>query len=83
MVNLRMKMVQHSPLSPDLAFCDFFLFSFISFMKDKLREIRFYSVQKVKNVIKILMELKKKDKKGVFKEWKKRLCKIIDARANY
>ena len=48
MANKRMKMVQHSPYSPDLAPCDFFLFPCI---KHSLGGIRIQSTQELKKAL--------------------------------
>ena len=72
-----MKTVWHPPYSPDLAPCDFFLFPR---MKDSLRKVRFHTTEELKQASKkYLKRLLKKGFKKVFRDWKRRMKKFVDA----
>ena len=71
------KTVPHSPYSPDLAPCDFWLFP-------KLRGYRYETIEEMKeSVTKVIDTLTQEDFHGAFKKLLERYNKCIAARGDY
>jgi hypothetical protein len=71
----------HSPASPDLALCDFWLFENL---KTKLEGNKFTGAEQIMvKVNEILMEIPFHEFISVFDEWKRRLVECIDTGGKY
>jgi hypothetical protein len=71
----------HSPYSPDLAPCDFWLFGNL---KTKLEGSNFTSAgQLIVKLNEMLMDIPLHEFISVFDEWKRRLVECIDTGGNY
>ena len=71
------KTVRHPPYSPDLAPCDFWLFS-------KLRGCHYETIEKMKEaVMKVIYMLTQEDFHGAFQKFLERYNKGIAARGDY
>lgn len=77
----RMTPLPHPPYSPDLAPCDFFLFSR---MKRELKGKRFADIPEVKRESKAALQgIGKDEYKRCFAQWKKRLNQCISVNGEY
>ena len=71
------KTVPHRPYSPDLAPCDFYLFS-------KLSGCRYETIEEMKEAVtKVIDTLKQEDFHGAFQKLLERYSKCIAARGDY
>ena len=75
------KIVPHCPYSPDLAPCDFWLFSKL---KDKLRGCRYETIEEMKEAVtKVTDTLTQEDFHGTFQKLLERYNKCIAAGGDY
>ncbi len=73
--------VPHPPYSPDLALCDFFLFSYL---KRQIRGLEFATLQELTtHVDDLIGQITRQQWKDVFKDWKHRLKKCIHFHGRY
>ena len=71
------KTVPHRPYSPDVAPCDFWLFS-------KLRGCRYETIEEIKDAVtKLIDTLSQEDFHGAFQKLLERYNKCIAARGDY
>ena len=68
--------VRHSPYSPDLALCDFWLFP-------KLRDCRYETIEMKEAVAKVIDTLTQEDFHGAFQKLLERYKKCITAGGDY
>jgi transposase len=73
--------LEHPPYSPDLAPCDFYLFSKI---KSVLKGTHFLSVENVKaKTAEILDTLTEHDLRNCFERWQHRMQLSVNSEGNY
>jgi hypothetical protein len=76
-----MTVIQHTPDSPDLAPCDFFLFPR---MKRQIKGRRFADVSEVKKkTLGVLNIISTEEFQKCFQQWEKRWYKCIEAKGHY
>jgi hypothetical protein len=76
-----MAVTPHTPYSPDLAPCDFFLFPK---MKLKLKRCRVDTIEEIKTESqRVLDTLTVKDFKETFQKWRRRWDRCLHAGGNY
>ena len=81
MGDLNIEPLQHSPYSPDLAICDFFLFPTV---KDHLRGRKFESREELGTAItEALRTVTRDGLQHVFRTWVERWDKCIKAKGSY
>ena len=81
LVTMGIKTVPHSPYSPDLAPCDFWL---IPKLKEKLRGCRCETIEEMKEAVtKVIDMLKQEDFDGAFQKLSERYNKCTAARGDF
>jgi hypothetical protein len=77
----RMKQAPHSPISPDLAPSDFFLFGYV---KEKLLGYRAETPSELLVRIRVILaEIQRETLNAVFLEWMERLQKCVQVDGEY
>jgi len=73
--------LDHPPYSPDLAFCDFFLFPKV---KSVSKGTNFETMEAVKqNTAEVIRALSEDDFKYCFEQWKRRMQRCINSGGEY
>ena len=77
----KVKVLKHSPYSPDLSFCDFFLFPRL---KKMLSGNKYTSRSSLgSSVYQCLQQIPKEDYLSAFRDWVKRLQKYVSVMGEY